>query len=191
MKISPLILLSLLAFHFGCFKPDEPTEPTTETLPAKTQEGKNTFGCYVNGKPFIKCCEPFDCSAAWGNGSALHVNNWLPNKLVFAIDADDRCNTDTSGIWESIDISFGIDSTNLSTYGIRGSYLALDGADNLCGNVNDDFRFHDSLSETNFIKIRFFNKTSKIISGDFQFDLFTPDCTDTVKIRDGRFDIKY
>jgi len=48
-----LILLLLLASCDGCKKEDPKPLTELEKLPPATQEGKNTFGCLVNGKAFL------------------------------------------------------------------------------------------------------------------------------------------
>ena len=43
-----LLCLALLLLANECKKENY------DTLPPETQEGKNTFGCYVNGELFVK-----------------------------------------------------------------------------------------------------------------------------------------
>jgi hypothetical protein len=57
LKMKTLVLFAVvMAIRGGCrlFKSDDP-EPKTELekLPPITQEGKNTFGCLVNGTAFV------------------------------------------------------------------------------------------------------------------------------------------
>jgi hypothetical protein len=43
-----LLTITLAVLLFSCCKKKTDTD-TTPTLPPATQEGKNTFGCYING----------------------------------------------------------------------------------------------------------------------------------------------
>ena len=58
-----LLILSLLGLQ-GCFNDDD--APTT--LPEATQTGAGTFGCLVNGEPFIETGSYFNCYYQYVNG---------------------------------------------------------------------------------------------------------------------------
>lgn len=47
-KVFPFLFVLILTSCTGC---DEPIDPTV--LPAETQTGKNTFGCYVNNELYV------------------------------------------------------------------------------------------------------------------------------------------
>jgi hypothetical protein len=48
-----LLTLSLFIVHTGCKKEKIPDDPMKVKLPPPTQEGLNTFGCLINGVPFV------------------------------------------------------------------------------------------------------------------------------------------
>ena len=75
LKITVLALI-LTASAYSCKKWFEPPPPK---LPPETQEGKHTFGCYVNGALFV----PEPGTAGDGNPS-LRANYWRSsNRLDF------------------------------------------------------------------------------------------------------------
>ena len=46
------ILLLVLGTYLGCHK-DLPDQDCPPGLPCATQTGENTFGCYINGQPWV------------------------------------------------------------------------------------------------------------------------------------------
>ena len=58
MKNIPYLLLCLLALlHPNCRKDQDQDCPPD--LPCATQAGENTFGCYINGKPWVAGVAPY------------------------------------------------------------------------------------------------------------------------------------
>jgi hypothetical protein len=55
LKTTLLLACSFLLISGSCKK----EKTGTDGLPAATQEGKNTFGCFINGKAFIAQAQPF------------------------------------------------------------------------------------------------------------------------------------
>ena len=50
--------------------------------------------------------------------------------------------------------------------------------------------FYDQVI-TGYVNLSKFDTNSQIISGTFEFKVYSADCTDTVTISDGRFDLPY
>lgn len=173
------LFISMHSFS-SCWKEDPP-EPLTplQQLPAKTREGKNTFGCLVNGEPYVMC-RPLD---DFLGGSVLHTDYGVISNCTYVnIYTVDRCQQDSLSRLESLDLGFAIGCGYLSA-----SYINLN--KQYCDN-QQDFRHFDSTSTVNYLKITRRDESAHVLSGEFEFDLFTPNCTDTIHIRNGRFDIK-
>lgn len=147
-----------------------------EQLPPATQTGANTFGCYVNGKlwvpkgnvgrtnPYISF-DPSYHGGSLGIGVYRILNSTVRQYIY--IYSDSVNNTGT------------FDLSNLN----KGSVLF-----NFSISCNYD---RDSLiSRKGNLTITNFDLQHQIISGTFQFTLAKPGC-DTVKVTDGRFDMKF
>ena len=53
MKILKIIFVFFLLMNTNCKKDDDDTKTALEQLPQATQTGAQTFGCLIDGKPFI------------------------------------------------------------------------------------------------------------------------------------------
>lgn len=62
LRIFIMLGLSAALVSSGCGKLYQPNVPPT-TLPAATQEGKHTFGCYVNGALWLPLSNKFSVNA--------------------------------------------------------------------------------------------------------------------------------
>ncbi|GAA0188652.1 hypothetical protein GCM10009122_47650 [Fulvivirga kasyanovii] len=159
------VSLALFIGFSACQEDDE--------LPPITSEGKNTFGCLVNGELWLP-------KGALGQGGTFaQMKIW--NDTVGATLYADNVNT-TSGITISffdvphLRIDKSYDLTD-STYFIQYSRLK-DGK--AC--------FYENVVKGN-LKLSEYNIDQKILSGTFEFKAYSDVCNDTVTITEGRFDI--
>jgi hypothetical protein len=178
------MLLPLLAALccFACEKEDN-----AWGLPPATQNGANTFGCLIDGKPWVAniavgildpTLRPLDMTYdETGTGEFYH-NNWS----VTAKRVNDS-------IGESIGISARkFDkalSLRLRPNGLK-AYVALA--------VTGQFGFMDYQLDTlqpYKIEITKLDTLHNICSGRFEFVAITRDKKDTLHITQGRFDKKY
>ena len=184
----------VLALAFLCFAAcEEPLEPEPlspeKQLPPKTQEGKNTLGCLIDGRAYVMCAGPIDASPILGNGSPIHVSTGLPDFRSFGIDTRDECSDDNPDPYDTLSLTIWLDENDKVT--VKYADYANFGKDGKTCQINDNFRYHDTLSPINFIKVTYFQPNRRIIAGEFEFDLYTPGCTDTLHLRKGRFDVKF
>ena len=174
-----------LVILFACHKQPETTDP----LPLATQEGKNTFGCYINGAPWVAGIAPYVLDPT------LHKIEAEYDELEYGNDygrflslKGHRTNDSTDGFMainlkpvhgigeishpdaEIFDVSALIVRTN------HGQYIDALG-----------FKL-DTLFDYK-IEITYLNTEKNIISGKFYFTGTSAE--DTVNVTDGRFDIKY
>lgn len=178
------VALLLIAGFLGtsltrCTKQHDNT-PKTPELPPITHEGKNTFGCIVDGEIFaipfethrIQCEYYFNKSKANYGNFQLFTNSGITSKLK----------------------SFGyqIYHSVLDT-----GYYKMDEKLATNGNLErrtvtfkyDRGKFHCTEEMFGSIHITYIDTINKIISGTFEFDAVNENNnTDTIRVRDGRFD---
>jgi len=197
-KLLPFFLISLLPFlgSMRCntnddivFKPKRPTE-----LPPITTEGKNTFGCLVDGELLV----PYPRKAIKDNFGGLYYSGvWGENH----------------GSLEMFAAMDGIQGRERNVINLNlfrrvfdvGEYLLF--TDSAIPNsqfiANETRLFiRDEAGKTVFESYRVPNPNSGlinilrldtinyIISGTFYFDAVNKE-GDTIKVTDGRFDLKY
>ncbi len=169
MKSSFLLLLVLPLLALRCHR-DDP-EPT---LPAATQEGKNTMGCYVNGRPWVAIDRPNSIVAATlvrvgGGGFSIYAHRGTPQEQTVV----------------SIGICYGF--TGEGTYGL---YFPPDS----CSEVlfydiikNQDYSSIDS--SLSILTVTRYDPQARVVAGRFEFTAVAAP-GDTVRLTDGRFDFR-
>ncbi|MBS1487715.1 MAG: hypothetical protein JST43_09005 [Bacteroidetes bacterium] len=172
---SLLIILSLaLIIQFSScdlFKKSDP-KPLTELqkLPPATQTGKNTFGCLINGKAFVPISTT-DITAIYQQGILqIGVHTTSPYQSV-------GLSVDETNYGPITTISYPLNKPPNSSGG--SSYMPLNGS-SLCS----------TQAISGVITITKIDRVSYIVSGTFEFSSAASGC-DTLKITNGRFDIKY
>ncbi len=187
MKQSTFILksLSLLALSliFSCQKTDpepsnyvQPTNPY-HTLPEITQEGKNTFGCLMNGVVWVPRVELF---VPW---YTLDFQFSTPRGF-----GNITCRILTTEQDDFMQLLFGPTFFNIGSYNMSLIY-----------NTDMDLRHnekHYSASRRdslfNRVEVSFIEPDFRIVSGQFQFKLYNDaNPKDTISVTNGRFDLHY
>ncbi len=159
----------------GCdlFKKNDP-KPLTELekLPPATQTGKNTFGCLINGKAVV-APTTVDVVAIYQQGT-LQISGGSdnPSKSLQLVVNEKNYGllTTTSYLLNKYPDSFSYAHMEVS----KNTYCTYDDQNALSGSV--------TLSKI--------DRTNYIISGTFEFVTVSTGC-DTLKVTNGRFDIKY
>lgn len=182
-NIFPFLIACL--FAAGCSH--TALDKTTECpLPDCTAAGENTLGCLVNGRAYV--CRADEGLPFEGRDNALRVETGPGGLPYFAVYTQDACSAQDTANRASIDLIFRLTPKNEVAYQ-HARYNASPG-DYLCAE-DGAFRYHDAGSARNFIKIVFFDAEKRIVSGEFEFDLYDPDCSDTIRLRKGRFDLAF
>jgi len=164
---------------FSCRK-DKGSNPT-ETLPPETQEGKNTFGCYVNGnlwlpKNGVIClgCPQKLTGGYYPSYKSLAIYTFKKNKDW----QSERINIIGNDITSTGIYNLGYDPDSLNT-----SYELLESD----GSTSTRYVLIDpSNSQLNITKLDTINK---IVSGKFSFTAIHGNST--ISITNGVFDINY
>jgi hypothetical protein len=162
------LLISLLTLNLHCKENDGGVfpDPPSPKMPAATQTGANTFGCYVNGKLWLPTEFLF---VDYQDGTLLvsAKNMKVPHSKVKIYIADVVFSKDTYNI--------GDDTPSLT----EGSYSS-----------DMDFYYTDAIY-TGKITLTRFDTINYIISGTFSFDAKHFSTGEIIHITGGRFDSKY
>ena len=167
----PEILISFLlalTVFMGCKKDPQPLSEL-EKLPAATQEGKNTFGCLVDGKAWVTKSS-IDATAFYQEGilliTAIDSKQGMSLHIYDQILSEKNYNLNDPGPFSNM--------ANFGDYNCNGGYSTTN---QYIGNVQITH-----LDQS-------FGKW--IISGTFEFEAYSEECQKTVKVTDGRFDLNY
>ena len=164
-----ILLLLLTTFTLSCcINDDDKPQNPIDQLPPATQTGANTFGCLINGEPFV--VSNTSNQTAIYQGGVLQIGGGIDNSIM-----DKRI---------SINISAPI---NLNT-----PYDLTLFPNNLAIFVNNGegcyYDYDHTTSGT--LTITKFDQTNFIISGTFNFSTQTNEC-ENINITNGRFDLQY
>lgn len=165
------LIIILFAFLLG-YDQCEPETPVTELekLPLATQEGKNTFGCLINGKAWVTKTS-IDDYAFYQNmilGIGSSVRNQTQSQMMLFTIADRV----TAG----------------STYDLTDNTRSI--AQFSWQPLTGDCRYDPESVLAGNLTISKFDPVNLIVSGSFEFITHTPAC-DTVRVTNGRFDFTY
>jgi hypothetical protein len=164
-----LLLGSLNLASCNLFSTEDKPKTEVDKLPPLTHTGENTFGCLVNGKAFV-VTNTSDMAAIY-QGGGLSISGGV----------------DFTGQFKSIEVFVGETISNGAKF-------------DLINNTNHQGQFYNDESGcfyfTNseykgFIEITFFDSNAFIVSGLFEFEAVSNECTDIIKVTEGRFDMQY
>jgi hypothetical protein len=173
--ILALILLSLTA----CKKDkhiNDPGTPPQQQLPPITTEGKNTFGCLVNGNVWLPEVTPYQMFQ-------YPLVSSFQNDIFF-LKATKRIHQNTS---QSIEMKIHNLITE-QTYFLN-SNSTFENWGGFADNIKSCLYITDS-TQVGTVEILKLDIPNKIIAGTFEMKLWKNGC-DTINITNGRFDVKY
>jgi hypothetical protein len=173
--MKPVLFLTILILTTCCSSCEllfPKTEPKTELekLPPITQEGKNTFGCLVNGKALFNT-----------NSMEMHAI-YEGGGIQFGSGKEDG-STDSYVNFVLLDPLSTIEEFSLINLPFHRAMFRNIVNGNTCWYEYDD-TYEGTLT---FSKI---DRINYIISGTFEFSTVTQGC-DTIRITEGRFDMQY
>ncbi|NOQ74849.1 MAG: hypothetical protein GQ574_22735 [Crocinitomix sp.] len=183
-KLAKILFVLLCFSHVYSCKKDS-TVTSEEQLPPMTHEGKNTFGCKVNGKIWIP-------EASFTIGGSIAIDKSY-NELTggFWIEATKKNKEDD--IFEYMKF-YGVNLHEVDLYEMSVLNADITGFNDItnvhysCGGFK-----HDTLNK-GILNITYLNKEDNIIAGTFSMKLISSDyCAETtyLDITDGRFDLRY
>lgn len=186
MNRTRYIFFSVILFLIGvgtlsCKKEvANPDSSNPNVLPPLTHEGKNTFGCKVNGEVWVAYA-PFTVGGTssiegeynFETGN-FHLQGTLKGDNIF-----EEIHIWGVGIFETG--VYVLEIMNPSVYGFSDYKQNYN-----CSNYYYRNEMIHKLIVTNL------DTGQRIISGTFEMDLVNPSCSgDTIQIREGRFDCRY
>lgn len=163
-----LILAALLCLAVSCKDDDDSAKNPVDQLPPATQEGAFTFGCLVNGEPFV-VTNSYKMTAIY-QGGILQIGSSYEEEGI----------DQSIIIWLEQDITvkeYFLDE-NFENVGFFRNHL-ID-----CG-------YETYSPNSGSIHILLIDQSQFLVSGTFDFEAVSSDCQDTVRITDGRFDLQY
>ncbi len=178
----------LLSFLTGCYKSNFGGEEKeyVPVMPPITTSGANTFGCYVNGKLWV----------AFTNPQFFDPNAWKPTFSDFAdnIGGDKWFNVigylkynDTLQVMRfAFILDKGIGNYTLEKNSINDQSFV----DYKIINPNQCAAYQLDENKQNQVEITFLDQQKRIAAGKFEMTVYNQ-CGDTLKITDGRFDVKF
>lgn len=173
VKKSYILFVSLLVLT-GCSLFSKPSDPV-EVLPPVTQEGKNTFGCLVNGEI------------------------WIPKGYNGLTNPDASYDPGVAGGSLGVD-AYRADASSLNDIFVYVTGLSSAGTFDLSDPVVGSVLFYKtnhcyydkdgSISRVGSLIITKLDLQAHIVAGKFEIILIKANC-DTIRISDGRFDMKF
>ncbi len=192
--IFPLVFLFMMLLFVGCQKERSEPEPLPypfNKLPLPTQTGENTFGCLINGEPWVAYApwNPFGgrFQAAYDEDHyGLDYNRRLWQFVLRQIPSNDLMNDSISSSFtfdiRPITNTGHYDKMNLEYFTIRHS-VSNPGSSKIYA-LDTLAPFHIHITKLDTVK--------KIVSGTFEMDMRRiSDSLDVLQIRHGRFDALY
>ena len=146
--------------------------PVIPTLPAETQTGKNTFGCYINGELFLN-------NALYSIGRNLDV--WYGS---LGLDEIDSIFIIQAGSRSAGYLRFCLAPDIVRNNKIN-EFVLIDKVEYYTS--NNSYVEGNNISSIIFTKI---DTISRILSGRFEFDLVKGN-GDILKFTEGRFDCEF
>jgi hypothetical protein len=188
MKANLLPLLALALLLAQCKKRDPAPAPTPAdplaALPAETQTGAGTFGCLVNGKPFKG---PFSTSARGDWQSA--------SRLIIGSDTNLDGLRTNAGITMHIIMEGRLQNNQTFTLipSIKPHTIFSPSRNEFTADADGDIScyYSGNYIKTGQVTLTKFDGPARIAAGRFAFTLYEPGGCDTLKVTNGRFDVKF
>lgn len=173
-NISIFFYLCSILFLISCSNDDDSGCVGVDCLPPATTTGEGTFGCLVNGEPFVDKSGNFNCFYQLVDGE--YFFNISPNfegKKLIELDLG------SNNVNFSNTLSF-----NISDYsdGNGGAAFFISGEGR---NISTNLMYDGICTITNF------NHQDNIISGTFEFEIFDEVTQTLYTVTDGRFDAQF
>jgi len=174
--VIPFLLITFSMFSFQCKK----SNPNSDNgLPPATQTGQGVFACRVNGEPWIS------------KRGRPDMGGSLSKDTLIAKGTTTLKNGDIETFVIYLRGTFNLNQKEYLLNDTTNSYilyLRVNSGD--CFQNNAGYGAVIKKFDTGKLMVTKADSISKIIAGTFSFQIPTDYC-DTLKVTDGRFDIKY
>ncbi|MFT5821644.1 MAG: hypothetical protein ACI8ZM_002898 [Crocinitomix sp.] len=192
MKINNKLLKSIVYFTlvmlaFSCEKPPEPEPvPQDPVMPALTNTGANTFGCYIDDELFVANEGPSVWSIPAISGSFDEESRYL------VVQGTRYSGNGAAEEVVSDDIRFRATiNDNTSSYSYEIFEGGILGYSNLGGGRCD--YYYETKPDIGAVTITHLDEVKNVISGTFNIKLYNDECDQNtfMTITEGRFDFRY
>jgi len=174
MKTLVYSLFSLFFLLHSCNNDDDNNCQGIDCLPPITQTGEGTFGCLVNGEPYVDNSGLFNCFYQFVDGE--YFFNISPNfEDKFFDELDIGCRFIDFQNEQSFDLAISTDGGGAATFFI-GQELR---------NISTNTEYNG------LCQITTFDLQNNIISGTFEFEVFDEATQTLYIVTDGRFDAQF
>jgi hypothetical protein len=174
MRYAFYILVYVLSvFLVACFNfNNTPSTPKPDELPPATEEGKNTFGCLVNGQVWLIKGNP-----------ALNLYNcqYINGRFNLGITHETLDKTVNQTFIISCQNGVYLGPFSLTKFPENGARFA---------DYNSNFDFRNYNNNPGLLNITKIDTLKRIIAGTFEMNMINQKF-DTIHITQGRFDMKY
>jgi hypothetical protein len=180
----PVLAITFIGVQCSKIKNTTPPKTELEKLPPITQTGANTFGCLVNGVAWL----PNGTKPGIGGGSNIQV--YVDPTFqggMFGISGHKYKDGPFNKVGFSANPCIGA-----GQYFTNSSILIYDYS-KAFGNTICEITTNEQLTTVKYgaLNITKYDLTNRIFSGTFEATLYNATtCTDTIKITNGRFDVK-
>lgn len=183
MRIN-LLVLSLLGLMLAQCKKRAPNpvlaDPLT-LLPPETQTGAGTFGCLVNGKAYTA---PYSTSARgdWMSTTRIGITSSVTESVA------------TKGLSVLLALNGKLDTNQQFTITSSASPYPLftPGLNQFwAASAGGTCTYDGSYIKKGTVELVKFDGVARIASGRFAFTIYEPGGCDTLKVTNGRFDVKF
>ena len=182
----PLYLSLLLLTQCSKCKLDNPTplppKDPLSVLPAETQTGANTFGCLVNGNAYATI-SPIKCRGDWQGARALGISGGANAGAVFGKELVSiglllNGNLYSGQVFDLIPFKQPLAPTlnQFAANAVAGSKPCV---------------YEGNYIKTGQVELLKFDGVARIASGRFAFTLYEPGGCDTLRVTNGRFDVRF
>ncbi len=176
------LIFSLLIISIFSFAKCNKDKIDSNGLPPATQEGKNTLGFLLNGQPWTP--KGFNGTSNLSIDYDQGINNGILGIVAYrTISSFDKTQF-ILGIVDSLNFK-----TSPFTLAVKEKSIGALSYSNK--NYCDVNHYDTTIYEDGRISITKLDRTNRIISGTFAGVLFKQVCGDTIKITEGRFDMKF
>lgn len=167
-----LFIAATLSSLIAC---DESDSKDASDLPPITMEGNNTFGCMLDGKVWI----PISNFSEGGIYTELQTVTDTIGINIYADNAKDE-NGFTLSVYDSPAIKTGkvYDLTNPNFF-VQYSWQ------------NEEIVCLYEETESGSIIFTRFDLTNRIVAGTFEFNAHSLECSESVVVTEGRFDLTF
>jgi len=180
-KLFPLLAITLLLTQCKKREPAPVSADPLTLLPPETQNGAGTFGCLINGKAYVA---PYSTSARgdWMSTTRLGISSSVTESVA------------TKGISVLLALNGSLDTNQQFTLISSASPYPLftPGRNQFwAASAGGTCTYDGSYIKTGKIELVRFDGVARVASGRFAFTLYEPGGCDTLRVTNGRFDVKF